>query len=41
MVEGGSNPTDDYCKALHWHGFINYEQETTKMITDRIKKLQI
>ena len=41
MVEGGSNPTGDYCQALHWHGFINYEQETTKMITDWIKKPQI
>jgi hypothetical protein len=41
MIEGGSNPTGDYCQALHWHGFINYEKETVQIITDWIKKPQI
>lgn len=38
MIEGGSNPTGRVCGARHWHGFINYEKETAKTITDWIKK---
>ena len=37
MIEGGSDPEGDPCAAKHWHGFINYEKETVKIITDWIK----
>ena len=37
MVDGGSDPEGDPCEAKHWHGFINYEKETVKLITDWIK----
>lgn len=37
MIEGGSDPEGDPCEAKHWHGFINHEKETAKIITDWIK----
>lgn len=37
MIEGGSDPEGDPCAAKHWHGFINYEKETVKIMTDWIK----
>jgi len=37
MIEGGSDPEGDPCEAKHWHGFINYEKETVKTISDWIK----
>lgn len=37
MIEGGANPEGDPCQARHWHGFINYEKETVKIITDWIQ----
>ena len=37
MIEGGANPEGDACEAMHWHGFINFEKETVKLITDWIK----
>lgn len=40
MIEGGSEPEGDPCEAKHWHGFINYEKETAKIITDWIKNPQ-
>jgi len=40
MVDGGSDPEGDPCAAKHWHGFINYEKETVKVITDWIKSPQ-
>lgn len=40
LIEGGSNPEGDPCEAKHWHGFINYEKETVKVITDWIKNPQ-
>ena len=40
MVEGGSDPIGDPCEAQHWHGFINYEQETVRMISQWIKAPQ-
>jgi len=40
MIEGGSNPSGDPCAARHWHGFINFEKETVKMITDWIQNPQ-
>jgi len=40
MIEGGSDPEGDPCEAKHWHGFINYETETVKIITDWIKNPQ-
>lgn len=40
MVEGGSDPEGDPCEAKHWHGFINHEKETVKLITDWIKNPQ-
>jgi hypothetical protein len=40
MVEGGSNPQGDPCQARHWHGFIGYEKETVKLITDWMLKPQ-
>lgn len=36
MIDGGSDPEGDPCEARHWHGFIHYEQETVKLITDWI-----
>jgi len=41
MVEGGSDPQGDPCEGKHWHGFINYEKETVKIITDWIKQPSI
>lgn len=38
MIEGGSDPQGDPCQAMHWHGFINYEKETVKIISDWIKQ---
>lgn len=40
LVEGGSNPEGDPCEAKHWHGFINYEKETVKLISDWIRNPQ-
>jgi len=40
LIEGGSDPVGDPCEARHWHGFINYEKETVKAITDWIKHPQ-
>ena len=40
MIEGGSDPEGDPCEARHWHGFINFEKETVKIITDWIKNPQ-
>ena len=40
MIEGGSDPQGDPCQAMHWHGFINYEKETVKRITDWIQNPQ-
>jgi len=37
LVEGGSNPEGDPCEARHWHGFVNFEKEAVKLITDWIK----
>lgn len=40
LIEGGSQPEGDPCEAKHWHGFINFEKETAKIITDWIKNPQ-
>jgi hypothetical protein len=40
MIEGGSNPEGDPCEGKHWHGFMNFEKETVKIITDWIKNPQ-
>jgi len=40
MIEGGSDPEGDPCEARHWHGFVNYEKETVKIISDWIKNPQ-
>lgn len=40
MIEGGSDPEGDPCEARHWHGFINYEKQTVKIIADWIKSPQ-
>ncbi len=40
MIEGGSNPEGDPCEPLHWHGFINFERETVKLMADWIKNPQ-
>jgi hypothetical protein len=40
MIEGGSEPEGGPCEGKHWHGFINYEKETAKIITDWIKNPQ-
>lgn len=40
LIEGGSDPQGDPCEAKHWHGFINYEKETVKRITDWIQNPQ-
>jgi len=37
MVDGGSNPEGDPCESRHWHGYINFEQQTVQLITDWIK----
>lgn len=34
LIEGGSDPHGNECNAQHWHGFINYEEATVKLITD-------
>lgn len=36
-INGGSGPSGNPCEAKHWHGFINYEKETVKIIGDWIK----
>jgi hypothetical protein len=36
LVSGGQDPTGDACEALHWHGFINFEAQASKAITDWI-----
>lgn len=36
-VNGGYSPTGNPCEAKHWHGFINYEKETVKLIAEWIK----
>ena len=40
MIEGGSGPEGDPCQGRHWHGFIGYEKETVKLITDWMLKPQ-
>lgn len=40
LVEGGSDPQGDPCEAQHWHGFINFDKETVKIIVDWIKNPQ-
>jgi hypothetical protein len=40
MIEGGSDPEGDPCEGKHWHGFVNYEKETVRIITDWIKNPQ-
>jgi hypothetical protein len=40
LIDGGSNPLGDACAGMHWHGFINYEKETVKLITNWIKNPQ-
>lgn len=40
MIEGGSDPEGDPCEGKHWHGFVNYEKETVKVITNWIKNPQ-
>ena len=37
MIAGGSDPEGNPCLAKHWYGFIDYEKETVKIITDWIK----
>jgi predicted esterase len=36
LLSGGQDPTGDACEALHWHGFINFEAQASKAITDWI-----
>jgi hypothetical protein len=40
LIDGGSNPEGEVCAARHWHGFINFEQETVQAITAWIKSPQ-
>ncbi len=40
MVDGGSDPEGDPCEARHWHGFINYEKEAVKLLTEWMLKPQ-
>lgn len=40
MVDGGSDPEGDPCQARHWHGFINYEKEAVKLLTEWMLKPQ-
>jgi hypothetical protein len=37
MITEGSDPAGDPCLPLHWHGYINYEEETVKIISEWIK----
>jgi pimeloyl-ACP methyl ester carboxylesterase len=37
LVSGGFGPSGNPCEAKHWHGFINYENETVKLISNWIK----
>jgi hypothetical protein len=37
MVNGGSNPSEDHCEAMHYHGYIGMEKEAVGIIADWIK----
>jgi hypothetical protein len=37
LVDGGSAPQGDPCEAMHWHGYVNFEPQTVKLITDWIR----
>lgn len=37
LVNGGYGAMGNPCEAQHWHGFINYEKETVKLISSWIK----
>ncbi|HMS26420.1 MAG TPA: alpha/beta hydrolase [Burkholderiaceae bacterium] len=37
-LTGGHDPTGNECEALHWHGFINFEAQASKAMTDWILK---
>jgi hypothetical protein len=37
MVDGGGDPGEDPCEALHWHGFIGMEKEVVDIIGNWIK----
>ena len=34
LLNGGQDPTGNECEALHWHGFINFEAQASKAMTD-------
>lgn len=38
MINEGSDPTGKPCSVSHWHGFVNYQKETIKMISTWIKR---
>ena len=33
LIEGGFDPVGDPCASQSWHGYVNYEKETVKIIT--------
>ncbi|WP_343583125.1 alpha/beta hydrolase [Herbaspirillum sp.] len=37
LVDGGSSPRGDPCEAMHWHGYVNFEAQTVKLIADWIR----
>lgn len=37
MVDGGHDPTGPVCEPLHWHGFINMEDEAVAAIAEWIR----
>jgi pimeloyl-ACP methyl ester carboxylesterase len=40
MVEGGAGAEGDPCGPRHWHGYINFERETVRIITDWMRNPQ-
>ncbi len=38
LVELGAEPRGDPCEAFHWHGFINAEEATARLIGQWIRK---
>lgn len=38
LVDGGKDPTGDPCEPLHWHGYINMDDEAVRLISDWIRQ---
>lgn len=38
LVDGGKDPTGDACEPMHWHGYINMDEEAVRLISDWIRQ---